>query len=190
MPGGRPVKFDSNKKILFLEKLAEYGIKSKAAKAAGVSHCTILRHIEKDPAFAREVQIAEESAADSFEDELIRRAVHGYEEPVFFNGVEVGKVRKYSDRLLDKLVTATKREKYGQQSTVNVEGKITHEVKIQAKKNIMGNLERIIESTCEEVLQSEQEAPQDLLPQLHNDYLDMGDLNVEAVPKIPKDNEE
>ena len=189
MPAGRPVKFDNDKKTLFLEKLAQYGIKSKAAKAVGVNHSTILRHIEKDPAFARAVEEALTEAADTFEDELIRRAVHGYEEPVFFNGVEVGKVRKYSDRLLDKLVTATKREKYGQQSTVNVEGRITHEVTLKAKENIMGNLERIIDSTCEEV-QSLPEESQKTLPELQNDYLDMDVEQTEVLVENPKDNEQ
>jgi len=189
MPAGRPVKFDNSKKNLFLEKLAEYGIKSKAAKAVGVNHSTILRHEENDPAFARAVEEALTEAADTFEDELIRRAVHGYEEPVFFNGVEVGKIRKYSDRLLDKLVTATKREKYGQQSTVNVEGKITHEVTLRAKENIMGNLERIIESTCEEV-ESLPKDSQPALPELHTDCLDMDVGQTEVLVESPKDNEQ
>lgn len=189
MPAGRPVKFDNDKKSLFLKKLAEYGIKSKAAKAVGVNHSTILRHIEKDPAFARAVEEALTEAADTFEDELIRRAVRGYDEPVFFNGVEVGKIRKYSDRLLDKLVTATKREKYGQQSTVNVGGRITHEVTLRAKENIMGTLEKIIDSTCEEV-QLPPEDSQPALPELHNDYLDMDVEPTKVLVESPKDNEQ
>ncbi|MDE2102128.1 MAG: hypothetical protein KGL39_33085 [Patescibacteria group bacterium] len=39
-------------------------------------------------------------AGQNFEDELIRRAIHGHLEPVFYQGELVAKVRRYPDHLL------------------------------------------------------------------------------------------
>lgn len=188
---GRPTKFNAELKQKFLEALLDVGgIEGAACKIVGINHATLIRHKDKDPEFAKAVEEHKALSADTIEAEAYRRAVQGVDEPVFFNGVTVGHVKRYSDRLLDKLLTAAKPDKYGNKSTVSVEGKITHEVAIKAKHKIMGNLEKIIESTCEEVSQPESEGSQPALPELQSDCLDMDDLELKVPEPIPKDNEQ
>ena len=50
-----------------------------------------------------------------------RRGLHGYEEPVFQGGKMVGKIRRYSDRLLEILAKAH-RPKFRENQRVEVSG--------------------------------------------------------------------
>jgi hypothetical protein len=49
---------------------------------------------------------------EALEYEAVRRAYHGVEEPVFYNGVQCGSVTKYSDKLLMFLLRARNPAKY------------------------------------------------------------------------------
>ena len=53
-----------------------------------------------DRAFASAWDVSLEIGLDALEDEAIRRAREGVEEPVFQGGLRCGSVRKYSDLLL------------------------------------------------------------------------------------------
>ena len=48
------------------------------------------------------------------------RAIDGWEEPVWYKGHQVGTIRKYSDRLLETMLTAHDKPKYGKDSTTEV----------------------------------------------------------------------
>jgi hypothetical protein len=96
----------------FLIALADTGVIGAAAQFAGVDRSTVYRWRERDPKFELLCQIAVDDAADKLESEAIRRAVEGWDEPVFYSGLEVGVIRKRSDMLLSLLLKANKPEKY------------------------------------------------------------------------------
>jgi hypothetical protein len=90
----------------FLAVYAETGMLSKAADAAGVG---IQRHfvwLEESTEYARRFGMAEREMASRMVDELVRRAHVGVLEPVYYKGEPVGAIRKFSDPLLLKLVSA------------------------------------------------------------------------------------
>lgn len=70
----------------FLKALAVTGNITVAAHAVDVDRSTTYRWRECDPDFDRECQDAIEEAADLIEAEAYRRAVHGIEEPVVYQG--------------------------------------------------------------------------------------------------------
>ncbi|MEL6300271.1 MAG: hypothetical protein AAFV47_09185 [Pseudomonadota bacterium] len=79
----------------------------KAADLAGYARRSIYRWIEdheNNPGFKEEFESAREIGAwcrlDELREESRRRAVDGWDEPVFYEGKQVGAKRKYSDALL------------------------------------------------------------------------------------------
>lgn len=77
--------------------------------------------LKRDLRLAERIEIAENLYLDSLETEARRRAVNGVEKGVYFQGERVGTEKEYSDRLLDKLLTAADKEKYSQQRNVKQE---------------------------------------------------------------------
>jgi hypothetical protein len=55
----------------------------------------------------------------ALEDEALRRAYHGVEEPVFYEGVQCGSVTRYSDKLLMFLLKARHPAKYRERQGVS-----------------------------------------------------------------------
>lgn len=89
------------KKIAFLKSLeAEGGSITAAAKAAEIARSTVYNWIEKDRTFAELYDQQLEKSTKALEAEAIRRAMKGFEEPVFYQGKQVSTIRKYSDNLL------------------------------------------------------------------------------------------
>ena len=84
----------------FLAALEASGNISAAARQAGVGRATTYRHRKAEPEFAAAWEEAMETAADAVEEEIRRRGVDGWEEPVFHGGQEVARIRRYSDILL------------------------------------------------------------------------------------------
>ena len=104
---------------VFLTALAQHGIVTRAATAAGLSRAAVYEQRTKSESFAEDWQNALETAADTLEEEARRRGVDGWEEPVYQGGQIVGTVRKYSDRLLERLLCA-KRPEFRNQPVVQV----------------------------------------------------------------------
>lgn len=104
------------KKRAFLVEYSQTGNLSAACHAAGVTSSTGYnwrndqRH--ENQAFLQGVQKAKLMAIERMEAEVHRRGVEGFEEPVFYQGREVGKVRKYSDNLLMFMLKGCRPEKY------------------------------------------------------------------------------
>jgi len=123
-PGGRKPRITWTPAFQerFIEALADCGVIRTAAKAVGTTFQTIHRRIARDKDFADQVESAKREFADTLEQEAIRRAVEGVEEPVFFKGQQVvyidrdGNeqrfVRKYSDKLLMQQLNAWHPDKY------------------------------------------------------------------------------
>lgn len=75
---------------------------------------------QREPEFAAAWEEALQIGLDRLEDEAIRRAVDGNEEPVFYQGQQVGMVRKYSDGLLTTLLKAHRPARYRERVGVDV----------------------------------------------------------------------
>lgn len=107
----------------FLESLAVCGHVANSAKAAGVSRECVYKHRRTDPKFAEAFELAAELGARGLEDEARRRAHDGVDEPVFYQGVQCGTVRKYSDSLLMFLLRARFPAVYRDRHQVELTGK-------------------------------------------------------------------
>ena len=99
---------------MFLRELGRSGNMTAACEAVAPDFGTTPQAIRTAittwcrgfPGFAARLELANEESADRLELEARRRAVEGVDEPVFYQGVEVGTVRKYSDALLQFLLKA------------------------------------------------------------------------------------
>lgn len=98
-PGRKPRVSNDIWRQAFLAQYSINGNISVSAKKAMVARSTVLKARAEDPEFAAAMLDAHEQAMDLLEDAARTRSVDGYDEPVFQNGVEVGKRRKYSDSL-------------------------------------------------------------------------------------------
>lgn len=104
----------------FLKELRENGgFIGKACEAVGISKPSVYAWREDDPAFAAEWDRAIDLATEDLEREARRRALNGVEEPVFYQGEECGRIRKYSDTLLMFTIKARKPE-YRDKITIDV----------------------------------------------------------------------
>jgi hypothetical protein len=77
-----------------------------AAASAKVHFTLPYKRRRSDAAFRAAWEEAMELGTAALEDEAVRRAYHGVEEPVFYQGVQCGSVTRYSDRLLIFLLKA------------------------------------------------------------------------------------
>lgn len=93
-------------KAKFLEILAETGNVSASAREIGIARSTAYKNRDENPEFSEQWDNAIEEATDKLDLEARRRAHDGYEEPVFYQGVECATVRKYSDTLMIQLLKA------------------------------------------------------------------------------------
>lgn len=127
--------------LRYLDVLADTGNHSAAARAIDVATGTAYGWRKDDGwkipldgeeyTFAALCMQAESMFADSVEQEVVRRARDGYEEPIVYKGQvmtqineETGKheivtIRKFSDRLLEVLLKGQK-PKYAGESQVNI----------------------------------------------------------------------
>lgn len=103
----------------FLAAYALTGNLSEGARVAGISRNTVYDLARADRSFRKQMRDARAAAADALEAEARRRAVDGWDDPVFFMGNEVGSVRKYSDTLLVLLLKAAKRNKFRDRTEVS-----------------------------------------------------------------------
>ena len=92
--------------------LSEYGNVTRAAEESELSRPYLYQVRGEDEFFSAEWEKAAKVGAARLEDEARRRAVEGWEEPVWYQGDQCGTVRKYSDTLLICLLKAHHPEKY------------------------------------------------------------------------------
>lgn len=96
----------------FLTAIAE-GAHVRFAAARAKVHFTLpYKRRRTDDAFRAAWDEAMELGTEALEHEAVRRAYHGVEEPVFYQGVECGAVTEYSDTLLMFLLKARNPAKY------------------------------------------------------------------------------
>ena len=85
---------------MFLDRIRRIPDRTSALDAVGLSHAELSRRLRDDEAFAKEYSLAFDDGLDSMEDEVVRRAMVGVDEPVFQQGRCVGHRTRYSDSLL------------------------------------------------------------------------------------------
>jgi len=114
---------DTAKKMAdFLVALSECGNVSRACEISGMSRLTAYRYRKARPKFADEWEKAKKIGAEALEDEAIRRAHEGVDDPVFHRGEPCGVVRRYSDTLLIFLLKGAMPEKYRDNSRLEMTG--------------------------------------------------------------------
>ncbi len=122
---GNRTNLTPKKRATFCKLLAETGNVTKSAQAIGVSRTCCYAHKDEDPVFKVAWDNAVNEAVDALEEEGRRRAFEGTLEPVFYQGVECGYVRKYSDTLLIFLMKGHRPETYRERFQVQHEGELT-----------------------------------------------------------------
>ena len=145
------------KKRAFLSALAKTGNVTKAAQASGIFRTTHYDWLQDDTdgSYAAAVKDAMAEAADLLEEEARRRAVEGWEEPVWYQGEQVGIVRKYDSTLLIFLLKGAWPEKYGRERhelTGKDGGAIQHQVRQSIDLSSLSDeeldtLDRLIDKT-------------------------------------------
>ena len=112
----------------FLEAFAKFGNVTQAAAAAGVTlQCNrIWRRNDAD--YAEKYEEARQQFIDTMAGECRRRAVDGIDEKVFFQGIEVGVQRRYSDNLLMFLLKAADPAKYRDNHKSEDDAELTRQI--------------------------------------------------------------
>lgn len=101
------------KKRAFLAAYSQVGTITHAAKAAGVDRTLHFHWMKTDEQFVEAFAQARESFADELEFEAMRRARHGVQQDVFYQGVKIATKRDYSDALIIFMLKGARPEKYG-----------------------------------------------------------------------------
>lgn len=126
MPRQKPLTRTLKAKAAFLQNFAQHGVVLHACKEAGVCRGSFYKWLESDGQFKALYAQAEQDAVDELEREAKRRAVDGWEEPVYQKGEQVGTVRKFSDNLLIMLLKGKKPETYRERVDLNGRLGVTH----------------------------------------------------------------
>jgi hypothetical protein len=111
------------KKGQFIARYRETGNIAGSAKDIEVDRGTIYDWEEKDPDFALAMKVALDEYVSKLETEADRRAVDGFDEPVYQNGHLVGHKRRFSDVLLMFRLNGLAPEKYKRISRTETTGK-------------------------------------------------------------------
>lgn len=87
----------------FLITLEKIGVLQTACKLHNVNRQTLFKAKREDPEFQEQIDEAIETYKALLEEEAHRRAVEGWDEPVYSQklGRKIGHIRKFSDRLLE-----------------------------------------------------------------------------------------
>jgi hypothetical protein len=111
------------KREQFLTTLRESGGNvSRSCSEARLSRVAAYAWRADDSNFARDWDEALEFAIEALEEEVRRRAFKGTDEPVYYQGEEVGAVRKYSDTLAIFLLKAHRPERYREHVKTEISG--------------------------------------------------------------------
>lgn len=141
-------KITPQKKAAFLAALAATCSVRLACEAAGISRQTAYIWREVDDQFYKNWQQAKYYGAEALEDEAVRRGMEGYDEKVFYQGVAVGTIRKYSDKLLTLLLQGAIPEKYNMNKykpvDLGVEEIIPSHKTQEAKEKLAAQLDELL----------------------------------------------
>lgn len=111
------------KKAAFLDALRRIGSIYGAAQVAGIARQTVYRWRDRDALFARNFEDAMQDAREGIEQELRRRGMVGWDEPVFHQGVEVARVRKFDTTAAIFWLKGNWPDKYRENQRVELSGR-------------------------------------------------------------------
>jgi len=94
-------RFTAKRQQLYLDAIEEHGEPALARQEVGFTYETIRQHRLKNPEFAEAEEEALRIYRAKLAKEVHRRGVEGVQEPIYWNGMVVGWITKYSDRLLE-----------------------------------------------------------------------------------------
>jgi hypothetical protein len=125
----------------YIAALAETGMHTRAATAAGISHCQAYKHRQSDIEFAAKCEEAMKVASESLEAEARRRAQEGVRRLKFYQGEaildpETGRPyveHEYSDALTMFLLKGERPDKYKDRSEVDMGARINMDEPILVK---------------------------------------------------------
>ena len=95
---------ESPKLVTVVRELMKHGNVSRALSAAKAGRGWVYRRRQEDTDYHDAFEEARTCGIEVLKDEAHRRAYDGVEEPVFYQGEEVARIRKYSDTLLMFLI--------------------------------------------------------------------------------------
>lgn len=101
------VKFDDVAKLRWLTIYAQTNNKTRACKACGITYGCYQHHIRRDPEFKEAVRAASQDYRDMVAEEVLRRGVKGWKEPVFAQG------RRAMDVVIDPITQLPKIDEHG-----------------------------------------------------------------------------
>src|SRR4030095_9043088 len=137
----------ATQKAAFLEAYARAGTAMGAAKLSGVDDRNHYAWLQKSEQYRAQFAIAKERAAQVLEAEARRRACDGYDDPIYYNGVQVGHVRRYSDLLMIFLLKAAKPDVYRDYHSVKVQGSMTSQATITVVHEFRDSHGHVIDSS-------------------------------------------
>lgn len=129
------------KKSAFLAAYSECGTTKRAAEITGLQRWAHYQWLKTDPEYKKAFAEAKRMACQSLEAEAIRRAVDGWDEPVFYEGVQTAVKRKYSDTLLIFMLKGANPKKYAEFTTHSGNIGLEHSGKIVASHGLESLLE-------------------------------------------------
>ena len=118
-PGTGHDRSSTVRKQRFCQYLAQSFNVSRSAFAVGANKATLYRWRREDENFAEAWDAAKVWALDNLEQEAVRRAFDGEEEPVYYKGEIVGHITKRSDQLLMFLLKGNRGEVYRDRATIS-----------------------------------------------------------------------
>ena len=132
----------------FLEALAGGYSVTHAAAVASIPRRTVYDWRDADLDFRSRWDEAVEAGTDIMEDEARRRAIEGYEKPIYNNGKLVGTVREYSDTLTVLLLKSRRPSKYRENVKTEISGPNEGPIKVEKSPDaifleLVARLERI-----------------------------------------------
>ena len=123
MNGRRTVR-TVEKDDAFFDALSNGAPVGDAAAAVGYARRSVYEWREAEPDFAARWETAINNAIERMEKEADRRGIDGTLRPVFYQGVECGQMREYSDTLLIFRLKALRPDQYRERFEHAINGKI------------------------------------------------------------------
>lgn len=121
---GKSARTAHSKKERFLSAYEKFGNVCTAAKVAGIGRRTHYDWLADDQSYAAQFEDAQQQANAAIEEAMRKRAIDGWEEPVWHKGKQCGVVRKFDSTLLIVLAKANMPEKYRENHKVEMSGKV------------------------------------------------------------------
>lgn len=100
--------YDDRRKLKFLKELAISSHVTNSAAAADIAVSTVYLWRDRDPEFLHQWMRSLAAGYELLEMDMLERARHGVEKPVFHDGKEVATVKHYNDGIGVKLLLAHK----------------------------------------------------------------------------------